>query len=78
MVTDFRLHIYDTTAPPQKLGAQTGPTHDPYLQTTMSVKQRIQGEHGRWTITDANLSPDNDRYAILLLFVTRLVVHAFA
>ncbi|KAE9409145.1 WD40 repeat-like protein [Gymnopus androsaceus JB14] len=59
---DFRLHIYDTTAPPQKLGAQLlGPSHDPYLQTTMNVKRRIQGEHGRWTITDANLSPDNDR-----------------
>ncbi|KAF9074947.1 WD40-repeat-containing domain protein [Rhodocollybia butyracea] len=58
---DFRLHIYDTTAPPQRAGSQIGSGYDHHLQTTMNVSRRIQGEHGRWTITDANLSPDNDR-----------------
>ncbi|KAF8921890.1 WD40-repeat-containing domain protein [Mucidula mucida] len=36
-----------------------GSLHDPHISTTMSVKRRIQGRPGRWTITDANLSPDN-------------------
>ncbi|KIK70586.1 hypothetical protein GYMLUDRAFT_32627 [Collybiopsis luxurians FD-317 M1] len=59
---DFRLHIFDQNAPPQRLGSsQFGPRSDHHLQTTMNVSRRIQGEHGRWTITDANLSPDNDR-----------------
>ncbi|KAF5392627.1 hypothetical protein D9757_002331 [Collybiopsis confluens] len=58
---DFRLHIYDQTAPPQQIGSQQfSPRGDHHLQTTMNVSRRIQGEHGRWTITDANLSPDND------------------
>jgi hypothetical protein len=32
------------------------------LETTMVVKRRIRAEEGGWTITDANLSPDNQRY----------------
>lgn len=27
----------------------------------MKVSRTIQGRAGRWTITDANLSPDNER-----------------
>ncbi|RDB29479.1 LEC14B protein [Hypsizygus marmoreus] len=59
---DFRLHIFDTTAPPLK--GRTGlhrPTSDASLQTNMKVMKTIQGHPGRWTITDANLSPDNER-----------------
>ncbi|KAJ3879454.1 WD40-repeat-containing domain protein [Lentinula edodes] len=57
---DFRLHIYDTTAPPQRAMSRADVTQD-QPQTTMNLNRRIQGQHGRWTITDANLSPDNDR-----------------
>ncbi|KAJ4002235.1 WD40-repeat-containing domain protein [Lentinula boryana] len=57
---DFRLHVYDTTAPPLPAMSRVDVDHDqPY--TTMNLSRRIQGRHGRWTITDANLSPDNDR-----------------
>jgi WD repeat-containing protein 23 len=28
----------------------------------MKVTRTIQGRAGRWTITDANLSPDNERF----------------
>lgn len=31
------------------------------LITRMPVRKVIQGNPGRWTITDANLSPDNER-----------------
>lgn len=37
---------------------------DPGLQTTLRVKKSVQGHPGRWTITDANLSPDNERYSL--------------
>ncbi|KAK7058553.1 hypothetical protein VNI00_002189 [Paramarasmius palmivorus] len=60
---DFRLHIYDTLAPPTPVvpqGRIRDPV-DPHLRTTMKLSRRIQGQHGRWTITDANLSPDNQR-----------------
>ncbi|KAF5368500.1 hypothetical protein D9758_002148 [Tetrapyrgos nigripes] len=59
---DFRLNLFDTTAPP-KFGLQSRPHRD-YgyeLQTTMKLTRSIQGHHGRWTITDANLSPNNER-----------------
>lgn len=53
---DFRLHIFDTTQPPHsRLMDSSG------ISTTMPIKKSIQGRHGRWTITDANLSPDNER-----------------
>ncbi|ESK84092.1 wd repeat protein [Moniliophthora roreri MCA 2997] len=60
---DFRLHVYDTLAPPNQMrpGRQALDSVDPHLRTTMKVSRRIQGQHGRWTITDANLSPDNQR-----------------
>ncbi|EEB94628.1 hypothetical protein MPER_06526 [Moniliophthora perniciosa FA553] len=61
--TYFRLHIYDTLAPPNQIkpGRRALDSVDPHLHTTMKVSRRIQGQHGRWTITDANLSPDNQR-----------------
>ncbi|KIY50649.1 WD40 repeat-like protein, partial [Fistulina hepatica ATCC 64428] len=61
---DFRLHIFDTTSPPVPSLHQTRgyrSRDDPGLMTTMNVKNTIQGRPGRWTITDANLSPDNQR-----------------
>ncbi|KAF8628249.1 hypothetical protein AX15_004024 [Amanita polypyramis BW_CC] len=53
---DFRLHIFDTTKPPD-----LQLTERPGVVTKMPIKKSIQGQHGRWTITDANLSPDNER-----------------
>ncbi|KAF9444600.1 WD40 repeat-like protein [Macrolepiota fuliginosa MF-IS2] len=60
---DFRLHIFDTSAPPQPMTPQRRYlTHsDDSMRTTMKVSRTIQGRPGRWTITDANLSPDNER-----------------
>ncbi|KAF9502238.1 WD40 repeat-like protein [Pleurotus eryngii] len=59
---DFRLHVFDTTAMPNDVGGRL-PTRgaDPGLQTSLRVKKSVQGHPGRWTITDANLSPDNER-----------------
>lgn len=36
--------------------------NDGDLVTRLPVRKVIQGRPGRWTITDANLSPDNERY----------------
>ncbi|KAF5385331.1 hypothetical protein D9615_001190 [Tricholomella constricta] len=58
---DFRLHVFDTTAPPTQRRGASRLHSDPSLQTTMKVRKSIQGNSGRWTITDANLSPDNER-----------------
>ncbi|KAF9469759.1 WD40-repeat-containing domain protein [Collybia nuda] len=62
---DFRLHVFDTTAPPvnHRHGLRRAAVHpsDVNLQTNMKVMKTIQGHPGRWTITDANLSPDNER-----------------
>ncbi|TFK41942.1 WD40-repeat-containing domain protein [Crucibulum laeve] len=60
---DFRLHIFDMNAPPVPLSLQRrgGIMPDPSLKTSMAVRKTIQGHPGRWTITDANLSPDNER-----------------
>lgn len=64
---DFRLHIFDMTAPrvdrPQ---ASSSPLY-PGLKSSMAVKNVIQGHPGRWTVTDANLSPDNERYSDILI-----------
>ena len=35
--------------------------HDLSLTTSMPLRKVIQGHPGTWTITDANLSPDNER-----------------
>ncbi|KAF4573324.1 hypothetical protein EYR40_003596 [Pleurotus pulmonarius] len=60
---DFKLHVFDTTAMPSNVGSRGVPipSADPGLQTTLRVKKSVQGHPGRWTITDANLSPDNER-----------------
>ncbi|KAF8899131.1 WD40-repeat-containing domain protein [Infundibulicybe gibba] len=61
---DFRLHIYDTTAPPATTisnGSRGASRRETNLQTKLQVKKTVYGHPGRWTITDANLSPDNER-----------------
>ena len=63
--SDFRLHIFDTAAPPQPITPQRRHYDtDDGMRTTLKVSRTIQGRAGRWTITDANLSPDNERFAI--------------
>lgn len=68
---DFQVHLYDTTANPYKKLHRheeayyptrgrfygTGGSHS-HLTSLKSIKT-IQGRQGSWTITDANLSPDN-------------------
>lgn len=55
---DFKLHIFDMRKPP---------VTDPILlrkdglRTRMPVRKVIQGYHGNWTITDADLSPNNEQ-----------------
>ncbi|EKM61354.1 uncharacterized protein PHACADRAFT_247904 [Phanerochaete carnosa HHB-10118-sp] len=67
-VRDFRLHVYDTTAPivprsptaraSQRLrGGLFAHDHD----SCMKVIKTIQAQPGGWTITDSHLSPDNQR-----------------
>ncbi|KAF7307467.1 WD-REPEATS-REGION domain-containing protein [Mycena indigotica] len=59
---DFRLNIFDTTVPVQRREAgkkYTEPSQ--HLKTNMALKNSIQAYPGRWTITDANLSRDNER-----------------
>ncbi|KAG6830886.1 hypothetical protein H0H92_014037, partial [Tricholoma furcatifolium] len=60
---DFRLHVFDTTKPPIPYGprGESSLRGDSSLKTTMMIRKAIQGRHGQWTITDANLSPDNER-----------------
>ncbi|KAF8079014.1 WD40-repeat-containing domain protein [Lyophyllum atratum] len=60
---DFRLHVFDTTVPPLPHDGRGAARlySDASLQTNMKVRRSIQGNPGRWTITDANLSPDNER-----------------
>ena len=65
---DFRLHIYDMTAPfskPTRAQRQTerSPRRSEYGEpTTLNIIKVIQGVSGGWTITDAHLSPDNERF----------------
>ncbi|EAU92285.2 WD-repeat-containing protein [Coprinopsis cinerea okayama7 len=56
---DFNLHIFDMTKPPQKFGHIGSRGNS--LKSTMPLRKEIRGQEGRWTITDANLSPDNSR-----------------
>ncbi|KAF9556421.1 WD40 repeat-like protein [Agrocybe pediades] len=66
---DFKLHIFDMRAPstpepsPESIrsGHDRRSRHDSSLVTRMPLRKVIQGHPGRWTITDANLSPDNER-----------------
>ncbi|PFH52343.1 hypothetical protein AMATHDRAFT_140392 [Amanita thiersii Skay4041] len=55
---DFRLHVFDTTSP---LDSTLSRRVDAGLNSRMLIRKSVQGRHGRWTITDANLSPDNER-----------------
>lgn len=62
--TDFKLHIFDMRAPPVSPPTSTSSGRnlsDSGLTTRMPLRKVIQGHPGRWTITDANLSPDNER-----------------
>lgn len=36
------------------------------LATSLPLRKEIVGQAGNWTITDANLSPDNSRYVAVL------------
>lgn len=64
---DFRLHIYDMTAPPSNPTPVRRPTERLSRRavsdepTTLKVIKVIKGVSGGWTITDAHLSPDNER-----------------
>ncbi|KAH9486363.1 LEC14B-like protein [Psilocybe cubensis] len=61
---DFKLHIFDMRAPPlthSTPGPSSRSMSDSGLTTRMPLRKVIQGHPGRWTITDANLSPDNER-----------------
>lgn len=61
-VPDFRLHIYDTSAPPLMDGNDVRATGDGSdHETTLRTMKSINGVHGNWTITDSHLSPDNER-----------------
>ncbi|KAJ7762387.1 WD40-repeat-containing domain protein [Mycena maculata] len=56
---DFRLNLFDTTMPARpgtRLAADT-----PNLKTNMKVINSIQAHPGRWTISDTDLSCDNER-----------------
>ncbi|OSX66899.1 hypothetical protein POSPLADRAFT_1042203 [Postia placenta MAD-698-R-SB12] len=68
---DFRLHVYDTTAPLVPYGPLRSRIEDEQRYghaTTMKVMKTINAHPGRWTITDSHLSPDNQRmiYASIL------------
>jgi WD repeat-containing protein 23 len=72
---DFRLHIFDMTKPPQPFSqVSSNPSQRPQgmysarrsmvrdgLATSLPLRKEIVGQAGNWTITDANLSPDNTR-----------------
>ncbi|KZT74971.1 WD40 repeat-like protein [Daedalea quercina L-15889] len=60
-VRDFRLHVYDTTAPLSQTyeGAMANDRYG--HRTSMKVIKTIHANPGRWTITDSHLSPDNQR-----------------
>lgn len=66
-VRDFRLHIYDTTAPitPTNPSARISRIRNGILtqdhETSMKIIKTIRAHPGGWTITDSHLSPDNQR-----------------
>jgi DDB1- and CUL4-associated factor 11 len=69
IMLDFRLHIYDMSVPlADPIQAMQRPINRlsrlAGLEelTTMKVMKVIQGVSGGWTITDAHLSPDNERF----------------
>ncbi|KAJ7070505.1 WD40-repeat-containing domain protein [Mycena amicta] len=59
---DFRLNIFDTSVPAQPREAGKRYTDSaPNVKSNLALKNSIQAYPGRWTITDANLSLDNER-----------------
>ncbi|KAF8665431.1 hypothetical protein AX16_000450 [Volvariella volvacea WC 439] len=60
---DFRLHIFDTNSSPHPSEFRTQSQYRSGMgfESYMKVMKSIIGHPGRWTITDANLSPDNQR-----------------
>ncbi|KAF9531828.1 WD40-repeat-containing domain protein [Crepidotus variabilis] len=62
---DFKLHIFDMKTPPDTSPTLPSRNRRIYgsdsLVTSMPVRKVIQGHPGSWTITDANLSSDNER-----------------
>jgi hypothetical protein len=43
--------------------------------TTLNIIKVIRGVSGGWTITDAHLSPDNERFLNRLFLNTRLLIY---
>ncbi|TFK99703.1 WD40-repeat-containing domain protein [Pterulicium gracile] len=58
---DFGLRVYDMTAPPVDHRRPENQQMDNGSRSTLKMLKMINGISGRWTITDANLSPDNTR-----------------
>jgi len=78
LLVDFRLHIFDMAAPPTNPRQAPQPPEwlhrrwTPDEPTTMKVIKVIQGSSGGWTITDAHLSPDNERLVSPVIRLLRL------
>ncbi|KAL1739045.1 hypothetical protein HDZ31DRAFT_69349 [Schizophyllum fasciatum] len=78
---DFELHIYDTTQPLTNHARNTSTSRQrsyrgaprDSVTTRLTVKQSIQGKYGGWTITDANVSPDNERSVVIMELVMCLL-----
>ncbi|PWN89953.1 WD40 repeat-like protein [Acaromyces ingoldii] len=66
---DFKVHLYDTTASPSRVVRRHADADSRRTRyhvsmatdhfTSLKPIKTIQGRHGTWTVTDANLSPDN-------------------
>lgn len=61
--TAYELHVFDSFAPMGVPQSSIRHEMNTGLRTTMRVRNSIRAAPGRWTITDANLSPDNSRRA---------------
>ncbi|KAK7063723.1 WD-repeats-region domain-containing protein [Favolaschia claudopus] len=58
---DFRLNIFDTSVPAFPTGPKRRPHLHDNLKTNMKLINSIRAHPGRWTISDVNLSSDNER-----------------
>ncbi|KAJ7157164.1 WD40 repeat-like protein [Mycena filopes] len=60
---DFRLNVFDTTAPavPREPGSNRRAETQANMRTSMKVMNSIEAHPARWTISDVNLSTDNER-----------------
>ncbi|KAI0053436.1 WD40 repeat-like protein [Auriscalpium vulgare] len=79
---DFKLHVYDTTAPPLKpdpprveLVGRRRRVQVNHEQTTMTELKTIQGNPGQWTVTDSHLSSDNERQVLSSLPMTQVAIN---